>query len=173
MRRVIVYAALMTGGALMLAGCGIADSRSPVPEFMRAKASDPPPPEPPPDVGQLVRKNLDSVFVANSYPRQVRVSPPRHELEGSGWTACVRAELTSAMGKPLGAQTYRVTISGGVIVDRRRVEADDTCGSETYAPVEDSVGELVRVNDQIFLGEKLERPVPFHVDGVAKIAVRG
>jgi hypothetical protein len=134
MRRVIVYAALMAGGALMLAGCGIADSRSPVPEFMRAKASDPPP-EPPPDVGQLVRKNLDSVFVANSYPRQVRVSPPRHELEGSGWTACVRAELTSAMGEPLGAQTYRVTISGGVIVDRRRVEADDTCGSETYAPV--------------------------------------
>jgi hypothetical protein len=65
----------------------------------------------------------------------VRVSPPRHELEGSGWTACVRAELTSAMGKPLGAQTYRVTISGGVIVDRRRVEADDTCAAETYAPV--------------------------------------
>jgi hypothetical protein len=135
MRRVIVYAALMAGGALMLAGCGIADSRSPVPEFMRAKASDPSPPEPPPDVGQLVRKNLDSVFVANSYSRQLRVSPPRHELEGSGWTACVRAELTSAMGKPLGAQTYRVTISGGVIVDRRRVEADDTCGFETYAPV--------------------------------------
>jgi hypothetical protein len=130
MRRVIIYAALMAGGALMLAGCGIADSRSPVPEFMRAKASDPPPP----DVGQLVRKNLDSVFVANSYPRQRRVSPPRHELEGSGWTACVRAELTSAMGTPLGAQTYRVTISGGVIVDRRRVEADDTCAAETYAP---------------------------------------
>jgi hypothetical protein len=135
MRRVIVHAALMAGGALMLAGCGIADSRSPVLEFMRAKASDPPPPEPAPDVGQLVRKNLDSVFVANSYPRQVRVSPPRHELEGSGWTACVRAELTSAMGKPLGPQTYRVTISGGAIVDRRRVEADDTCDSETYQPV--------------------------------------
>jgi hypothetical protein len=135
MRRIIVHAALMAGGTLILAGCGLADSRSPVPEFMRAKASDPPPPGPPPDVGQLVRENLDSVFVANSYPRQARVSPPRHELQGSGWTACVRAELTSAMGKPLGTQTYRVTISGGVIVDRRRIEADDSCASETYAPV--------------------------------------
>src|SRR5260370_6484398 len=106
MRRIIVHAALMAGGALMLAGCGLADSRSPVPEFMRAKASDSPPPEPPPDVGQLVRKNLESVFVANSYPRQVRVSPPHRDLHGGlGWTACVRAELTSAMGKPLGPQT--------------------------------------------------------------------
>jgi hypothetical protein len=135
MRRIIVHAVLIAGGALMLAGCGFADSRSPLPEFMRAKAGDPPPPEPPPDVGQLVHKNLESVFVANSYPRQVRVSPPRRDLHGSGWTACVRAELTSAMGKPLGPQTYRVTISGGAIVDRRRVEADDTCDSETYEPV--------------------------------------
>jgi hypothetical protein len=135
MWRTIVHAALMAGGTLMLAGCGVADSRSPVPEFMRVKASDPAPPEPPPDIGQLVRKNLESVFVANSYPRQVRVSPPHRDLHGSGWTACVRAELTSAMGKPLGPQTYRVTISGGVIVDRRRVEADDTCASETYDPV--------------------------------------
>ena len=135
MQRIIVHAALMAGGALMLAGCGLADSRSPVPEFMRAKAIDPPPPEPPPDIGQLVRKNLESVFVASSYPRHVRVSPPQRDLHGSGWTACVRAELTSAMGKPLGPQTYRVTISGGAIVDRRRVEADDTCASESYEPV--------------------------------------
>ena len=127
MRRIVVHVALMAGGALALAGCGIADSRSPVPEFMRGKASEPPPPEPPPDVKQLVRENLNSVFVAASYPRQVRVSPPRHDLRGLGWTACVRAELTSAMGKPLGTQTYRITISGGVIIDRLRVEADDTC----------------------------------------------
>ena len=31
--------------------------------------------------------------------------------------------------------------------------------------------ELVGVNDQIFLGEKLERTVPFHIDGVPKVAV--
>jgi hypothetical protein len=120
---------------LALAGCGIADSRSPVPEFMRAKASEPPPPEPPPDVKQLVRKNLDSVFVATSYPRNVQVSPPRHDLRGLGWTACVRADLTSANGKPLGVQTYQVTISSGVILDRRRIEPEDTCASETFEPI--------------------------------------
>src|SRR6202171_760208 len=135
MRRIIVHAALIAGGALMLAGCGLADSRSPVPEFMRAKASDPPPPEPPPDARQLVREKLDSLFLNASNPRQVRVSPPHRDLQGLGWTACVRAELTSAMGKPLGTETYRVTISGGVIIDRRRVEADGVCASETYEPV--------------------------------------
>jgi hypothetical protein len=135
MGRVIIYTALMAGGALALAGCGIADSRSPVPEFMRAKASEPPLPEPPPDVKQLVRKNLDSVFVATSYPHDVQVSPPRHDLRGLGWTTCVRAQLTSANGKPLGTQTYRVTISSGIILDRRRVEPDDTCASESYDPI--------------------------------------
>jgi hypothetical protein len=135
MRLIIVYAVLTAGGALVLAGCGMADSRSPVPEFMRAKAIEPPPPEPPPDVRRLVRQRLDSVFTAASYPRQVRVSPPRHEPRGADWTACVRADLTSVNGKPLGTETYRITISGGVILDRRRIEADDTCASETFEPI--------------------------------------
>src|SRR5712672_3158576 len=78
MRRV-VHGALIAGAALALAGCGFADSRSSVPEFMRIKAGDPPPPEPPPDVRQLVREKLDSVFVNTSNPRQVRVSPPQRE----------------------------------------------------------------------------------------------
>jgi hypothetical protein len=135
MRRIVVHMALIAGGALALSGCGIADSRSPVPEFMRGKAIDPPPPEPPPDVRQLVHTNLDSVFVASSYPRQIRVSPPRHEPNGLGWIACVRADLTSATGRPLGAQTYRITISGGVIVDRLRVEADDPCAGASFEPI--------------------------------------
>jgi hypothetical protein len=135
MRRIVVHAALMAGGALVLAGCGLADSRSPVPEFMRNKAVEPPPPEPPPDAKRLVREKLDSVFSAGSNPRRVRVSPPRHEIGGSGWTACAMAELTSVMGKPLSTQTYRVTIGGGLIVDRRRVEADDVCASESYEPI--------------------------------------
>jgi hypothetical protein len=135
MWRIIVHTVLITGGALMLAGCGIADSRAPVPEFMRAKASDPPPLEAPPDVKQLVRERLDSVFVAASNPRQVQVSPPRHELRGLGWTACVKAELTNAVGKPLGSETYRITISSGVIIDRQRAEAEDTCATESYQPI--------------------------------------
>lgn len=135
MRRVVIHGVLAVGGALVLAGCGLADSRSPVPEFMRNKAAEPLPPEPPPDVKRLVREKLDSVFLAASNPRDVRVSPPLREARGAGWTACVRAELTSVMGKPLGAETYRVSISGGLIVDRRRAESDDNCTSETYEPI--------------------------------------
>ncbi len=132
MGRVVVHWALMAGVALALAGCGFADSRSPVPEFMRNKAPEPPPLEAPPDVKRLVRENLNSMFTAASNPRGVRVSPPLREVKGTGWTACVRAELTSVMGKPLGTETYRVIISGGTITDRRR---DDDCASETYEPI--------------------------------------
>jgi hypothetical protein len=135
MRQVICYTALMAGGTLALAGCGIADSRAPVPEFMRAKAMEPPPPETPPDLKQLVRANLNSVFVATSYPHDVRVSQAHHDLRGLGWTGCVRADLTNAVGKPLGTETYRVTISSGVIIDRRRIDADDNCVSEAYEPI--------------------------------------
>lgn len=122
----------MVSVALALAGCGLADSRSPVPEFMRNKAPDPLPPETPPDVKRLVRENLASMFTAASNPRGVRVSTPLREVRGAGWTACVRAELTSVMGKPLGTETYRIIISAGTIADRRR---DDDCGSETYEPI--------------------------------------
>jgi len=133
MGRRIIHIALMTGGALLLASCA-ADSHSPLPEFMRVHASEPPP-EAPPDVKQMVRDKLDSVFVPTSYPQQVEVSPPHHDVRGPGWTACVKAEVTSATGKPLGVQTYRITISDGVIADRKRVGDEDNCVSETYEPI--------------------------------------
>ena len=128
---------LMAGAALMLSACGLADNRTPlpVPDFLRAKPNDPPPPEPVPDVRQLVRERLDSVFVAQSNPQKVQVSQPHHELRGLGWTACVKAELTSATGKPLGEETYRIAISNSVIVDRRRAEPADNCASEDYQPI--------------------------------------
>lgn len=136
MRRQIDLA-LVAGAALALSACGLADSRSPLPlpDFMRARPTDPPPPEQTPDVRQLVRDGLDSVFVVQSNPQNVQVSPPRHELRGLGWTACVKAELTSANGKPLGEETYRISISSGVIVDRRRAESTDNCATETYQPI--------------------------------------
>jgi hypothetical protein len=121
--------------ALALAGCGLADTRAPVPGFMRIKAADPPPPEQPPDVKRLVGEKLDAVFTAASHPGHVRVSLPLHDPRGLGWTACVRAELTSVVGRPLGTQTYRVTINEGVIADRRHVEGDDSCASESYEPI--------------------------------------
>jgi hypothetical protein len=125
----------MAGGAFMLAACAFADSHSPVPEFMRVKASPPLPAEPPPDVGKLVRENLDAVFVASSNPSHIRVAPPHHLPAGPDWTACVKADLISATSRPIGTQTYRITISGGVIMDRRRAEDGDNCASESYQPI--------------------------------------
>ncbi|UWU79970.1 hypothetical protein N2603_16295 [Bradyrhizobium huanghuaihaiense] len=134
MLRIIANAALLAG-ALALGACGFADSRAPVPEFMRIKEAEQLPPEPPPDVKRVVREQIDVVFLATSYPREIHVAPPHHEVRGPGWTVCVRAQLTSATGTPLGAQTYIVTINGGKVVDRRRAEADDICGTETYEPI--------------------------------------
>ena len=62
-------------------------------------------------------------------------SEPRHNLRGPGWTACVKAEVISVTGKPLGTQTYRIEISDRVISDRRQVEPDDTCFMESYEPI--------------------------------------
>ena len=126
---------LLGGAALALASCGFADSRAPVPEFMRAKEADPPPPEPIPNVRQLVHDKLDSVFVSTSYPQNVRVSRPLHDPRGPGWTACVRAEVNSATGKPIGTETYRITIQDGEIIDRRRIDDNDNCTSESYQPI--------------------------------------
>ena len=131
----VVHITLMAGAMLMLAGCGLADSRSPVPEFMRNKPAEPPPLETPPDVKLLLHEKLDSVFTAASHPTHVQASPPRHDLRGPGWTACVKAELTSVMGKPLGMQTYRISIADGVISDRHRVEGEDSCEIESYEPI--------------------------------------
>lgn len=134
MLRIVAHAAL-TAGALALASCGFADSRAPVPEFMRLKEAEQPAPEPAPDVKRVVREQINVVFLNTSYPREVHVAPPHREVRGPGWTACVRAQLTSATGSGLGTQIYVVTINGGKVVDRRRAEADDICGSESYEPI--------------------------------------
>jgi len=135
MRRILVQVVLLTGLALALSACGFADMRAPLPEFMRAKTPDPASPEPPPDVKRLMHENMETVFTSASQPSRVRVSTPRREPAGLNWTACVRADLNSVMGKPLGTQTYRLIISGNTIVDRRRVEEDDNCASEAYDPI--------------------------------------
>jgi hypothetical protein len=136
MRR-LTHPIALAGCALSLAACGIADSRSPLPmpDFMRAKPADPPPLEQPPDVRRMVHEKLESVFTAQSNPQKVQVSEARHELRGLGWTACVKAELTSANGKPLGMETYRISINSGVIIDRRRALPEDGCDTQTYQPI--------------------------------------
>jgi hypothetical protein len=134
MRRAVISVLAMAGAAVALAGCA-ADSHAPLPKMMLAKEAEPRKFDPEPDVKQLLRGKLDSVFTAASHPRHVRVSPPRRQPNGPGWTACVKAEVTSIIGKPLGTQTYLATISGGLIVDRRRIEPDDNCASETYEAI--------------------------------------
>jgi hypothetical protein len=135
--RPIVLPIALTSCALMLAACGLADSRSPLPlpDFMRAKPSEAAPLEPAPDVRRMVREKLDSVFTAQSNAQHVQVSEARHELRGLGWIACVKAELTSANGKPLGEETYRISINSGVIIDRRRALPEDGCDTQAYQPI--------------------------------------
>ena len=135
MRRLVLRVVGLATAALALSACGFADIRAPVPEFMRAKAPEPVAPEAPPDVKQLLRNNVEAVFTAASRPANVRASPPRRTPQGASWTACVKAETNSVVGKPLGTQTYRLTISDGRIFDRRRVDDEDNCVSETYEPV--------------------------------------
>jgi predicted small lipoprotein YifL len=136
MRR-IVLSIVLTFCAVALAACGLADSRTPLPlpDFMRAKQNETLPLEPTPDVRRMVREKLDSVFTAQSNPQHVQVSEARHELRGLGWTACVKAELTSASGKPLGQETYRISIDSGVIIDRRRAMPEDGCDIQTFQPI--------------------------------------
>lgn len=136
MRQALVRTALIASLAGTLAACGLADSRSPVPEFLRAKEPDPPPPEPIPDVALLVRRDLDVIFIPTSHPQDVQVSPAHHDVRGNSWIACVRAQLISATGAPLGLQTYRLMIENNEIVDRRRVENEDNCASERYAAID-------------------------------------
>ena len=81
MLRIIANAALLAG-ALALGGCGFADSRAPVPEFMRMKETEQPPPEAAPDVKRVVREQIDVVFLTTSYPRAVHVAMPHREVRG-------------------------------------------------------------------------------------------
>src|SRR6476620_667284 len=121
MGRIVLCLASMTTMAVALAGCGFADSHAVLPDFMRTKVSETPL-QPVPDVTQLVRAHLDSVFTAASAPRDVPVSPARHDLRGPGWSLR-QSRVDIGHGQPLGIQIYRININEGLIFDRQRVEA--------------------------------------------------
>src|SRR4051794_7941080 len=134
MLRIIAHAALLAS-ALALGACGFADSRAPVPEFMRMKEAEQPPPESPPDVKRVVREQIEFVFLSTSYPREVHVAPPHREVRGPGWTTCGRAHLTWATGPRIGPQPSMGTIAGEKGADPRRPEADEISGRKTYEPI--------------------------------------
>lgn len=90
MLRIVAHVALLAG-ALALGACGFADSRAPVPDFMRIKEADQPPPEPPPDVKRLVREQIEAVFLNTAYPREVQVACPiTRSADRAGWLASAR-----------------------------------------------------------------------------------
>jgi hypothetical protein len=134
MGRITRHILLIVTTAFTLAGCAFADSHASLPAFMRVQENEPPL-EPPPNVKQIVHDHLVSVFVAQSQPQNVQVSAARHDLRGTGWIACVKADLLSATGKPLGTETYRIAINDGRIFDRQRAGEDDNCASESYEPI--------------------------------------
>lgn len=125
----------VAGAAILLAGCGMADSHANLPKFMRQEA--PPPPGQPaaPDVRGLVRDNIASIFVASAHPTGIAVAPPRRDPHGPGWTACIKASVSAMSNQPIGLQTYVLFIENGRIWNRHRAGADDKCDSETYEPL--------------------------------------
>ena len=118
-----------------LAACTGADSYAFYPAFMRDGQPEPPAPQKPPPVGEIVSEQLDSVFTTNSFPRNVQVSAAHRDPRVLDWIACVKAEVNSVNGRAIGMQTYRIVIVDGKIIDRRRSDDEDNCGSESYQPI--------------------------------------
>lgn len=86
----IVARVAMLAGTLALGACGFADSRAPVPEFMRLKEAEQPPTEPPPDVKRVVREQIEVVFLNTSYPREVPC-PITRSADPAGQLASARS----------------------------------------------------------------------------------
>lgn len=135
MRFALARMLVVAGAAILLAGCGMADSHANLPKFMRE--AEPPPRQQgaAPDVKQLVRDNVASIFVASAHASNIAVSPPRRDPRGPGWIACVKANVSGMSNQAIGLQTYVVFIEGGRIWNRHRADADDKCDAESYEPL--------------------------------------
>jgi hypothetical protein len=73
--------------------------------------------------------------MAAAMPSDISVSLPVRAQNG-GWTTCLRAATNGVTGKPLGVQTYLVSIDHDQIGQRERLdEADHRCAKETYEPL--------------------------------------
>jgi hypothetical protein len=117
-----------------LGGCAV-DANSPFPALLRQKPHETARPEDVPAVAAIVREQLDSIFLANSSPHNVQVSPAHRDPRALDWVACVKADVSSATGGIMESQIYRITIAEGKIVDRRRSDVQDNCLSESYQPI--------------------------------------
>ena len=123
---------VVAGAAMVLAGCGMADSHSALPKVFRQPEQEARAPETQPDAKQLVRDNIATIFTASSHPSDIVVSPPRRNPRGSGWTACIKASVMAMSNQSIGMQTYVVSIENGKIWNRHRAAAEDKCDAEHY-----------------------------------------
>lgn len=101
------------------------------------RSPTPPPrePDPPPNMQELLRGNIGTLFSQQANAQNVMTSAPRRNPTSFGWTACVRASVTSVGGGSIGVRTYLVFIDGGKLGMRRLAEAADGCDAEKYERV--------------------------------------
>jgi hypothetical protein len=135
MRRSSSLRLTLSLSALLLSGCGLADSHSTfVPQPFRA-------PEPQqlqaetPDVRALVLADPNGLFLSSASPRNIRISPAQPSIPGLSWTACVKADVTGMSGNIISDQILQIEIAAGKIRDRRRADAKSPCIHATYEPL--------------------------------------
>jgi hypothetical protein len=130
-----VYPVALVSAALLLSGCGMADSHSTfVPQAFRA----PEPPQPQietPDVRALVLADPNGLFLSSANPTNVRISQAQPAIPGLSWTACIKANVTGMGGNAINDQILQVEIVGNKIRDRKRAEAGSPCLSAVYEPL--------------------------------------
>lgn len=117
--------------AMLLAGCGIADKNSAMPEFLRQPKDTAVPPEPEPDVKEFVRTNT----LFTTQPSSMAVSHPRR-LAAHRFGVCVKAVTPGGVDGEMHPITIFVSIEHGKMIDRHRATRDDHCESESYEKVE-------------------------------------
>ncbi|MET4347080.1 hypothetical protein ABIC08_007703 [Bradyrhizobium sp. RT9b] len=105
-----------------------------MPAFMRA--SEPAAyVEPAPNIPDVVRNELATLFVDGSSPRNIAVTDARRDPRSQQWTACLKADVNSVTGSSLGPQAYLIVVSGNRIVDRRRIDLDGQCSLGPFKPI--------------------------------------
>jgi hypothetical protein len=132
----MLRAARLTALSLLtvgLYGCAVDSNISYVPDVMKQAAPQPAVHQAP-DVGALLKTNVNAVFAQGSSPTGVRFSPPVAGKYG-GWDTCVKGEVVGVTGQPLGMQTFLVTIDNDRIGRRERVGPEHWCARQTYTPL--------------------------------------
>jgi hypothetical protein len=121
--------ALIAGTALLLAGCGVADQYSVLPQIFREPSKEPPQPDPEPDVKELVRAGADKLFTG--HPSSVAVARPRR-ISGQEFNVCVKAVVPGAIDGEPRPITILITIEHGKLTDRHRATSQDRCAADAY-----------------------------------------